>query len=94
MATSKQTTLQVRIDAKTKRETKAVLDELGLDMSSAVKMFFRNIMITRSFPLELRTENGFTVAQELEMLADLDDALKNGKSYSNVEDFLADLKKD
>lgn len=93
MATT-QSTIQVRIDAKTKRESKKVLDAIGLDMSSAVKILLRNIVLTGSFPLELRTENGFTVGQELEMLADLEDARKNGKSFSNVEDFFADLDKD
>ena len=91
MATSKQTTLQIRIDAKTKREAKAVLDVIGLDMSSAIKIFFRNIVITKSFPLELRTENGFTVGQELAMLADLAEANKNSKSYSSAAELFADI---
>lgn len=92
MATS-QTTIQVRIDAKTKRESKRILDLIGLDMSSAVKIMLRNIIITKSFPFELRTENGFTVAQEMEMLADLADAHKNAKKFDTVDEFLADLKK-
>ena len=88
-----QTTIQVRIDAKTKRESKRILDLIGLDMSSAVKIMLRSIIITKSFPFELRTENGFTVAQEKEMLADLADAHKNAKKFDNVDEFLADLKK-
>ena len=92
MATS-QTTIQVRIDAKTKRESKRILDLIGLDMSSAIKIMLRNIIITKSFPFELRTENGFTVAQEMEMLADLADAHKNAKKFDTVDEFLADLKK-
>lgn len=92
MATS-QTTIQVRIDAKTKRESKRILDLIGLDMSSAVKIMLRNIIITKSFPFELRTENGFTVAKEMEMLADLADAHKNAKKFDTVDEFLADLKK-
>lgn len=93
MATT-QSTIQVRIDAKTKRESKKVLDAIGLDMSSAVKILLRNIVLTGSFPLELRTENGFTVGQELAALAELEDARKNGKTFSSVEDFFADLDKD
>lgn len=92
MATS-QTTIQVRIDAKTKRESKRILDLIGLDMSSAIKIMLRNIIITKSFPFELRTENGFTVAQEMQMLADLADAHKNAKKFDTVDEFLADLKK-
>jgi addiction module RelB/DinJ family antitoxin len=32
--------IQVRIDTKTKKEAKQILDSLGLDMSSAIKLFF------------------------------------------------------
>ncbi|KKU19022.1 MAG: hypothetical protein UX30_C0020G0001, partial [Candidatus Saccharibacteria bacterium GW2011_GWA2_46_10] len=34
-----QDTLQIRIDAKTKKASRKILEELGLDMSSAVKLF-------------------------------------------------------
>ena len=87
-------TIQVRVDAKLKKDSKKVLDAIGLDMSSAFKILLRNIVITKSFPLELRTENGFTVGQELAMLAELEDVRKNGQTFDTVEDFLADLKKD
>lgn len=53
--------LQIRIDSKTKNEAKKVLDGLGMDMSSAVKIFFRQIIITKNFPCEIRDENGFTL---------------------------------
>jgi DNA-damage-inducible protein J len=53
--------IQIRIDAKTKQEAKKVLDSLGMDMSSAVKIFFRQIINTKNFPCELRDVNGFTL---------------------------------
>ena len=86
-----QSTIQVRIDAKTKRESKRILDLIGLDMSSAVKIMLRSVIVTKSFPFELRTENGFTVAQEREMIADTEDALKNGKRYTDLEELFRDL---
>lgn len=84
-------TIQIRIDAKTKREARKTLGALGLDMSSAVKLFLRNVVITQSIPLNLRTENGFTIAQEQEMLRDLADAKKNGKRYDNLDELFKDL---
>jgi DNA-damage-inducible protein J len=86
-----QTTIQLRIDTKTKREAKKTLDELGLDMSSAVKLFLRNVVITQSIPLDLVTENGYTVREELEILKDLEDAKKNGKRYDNLDELFKDL---
>ena len=93
MATS-QSTIQVRIDSKTKRESKLILDKIGLDMSSAVKILLRNIIVTQSFPIELRTVNGFTLEEERLMLADAEDARKNAKRFTTIEEFLADLDAD
>ena len=53
--------LQIRIDAKTKKEAKKILDGLGLDMSSAVKIFFRQVINAKNLPFELRDENGLTL---------------------------------
>jgi DNA-damage-inducible protein J len=53
--------LQIRIDSKTKAEAKKILDSLGMDMSSAIKIFFRQIINAKNFPCELRGENGFTL---------------------------------
>ena len=86
-----QTTIQVRIDAKTKRESKIILDKIGLDMSSAVKILLRNIIVTKSFPIELRTANGFTLEEERLMIADSKEALKHGKRYSDINDLFKDL---
>jgi DNA-damage-inducible protein J len=88
---SPQSTIQLRIDAKTKREAKKTLAELGIDMSSAVKLFLRNVVITQSIPLDLVTENGYTVRDELEMIASAEEAKKNGKRFNNVDELMADL---
>lgn len=86
-----ESTIQIRVDAKTKREARQTLEELGLDMSSAVKMFLKNVITTQSIPLDLRTANGFTIAQEKEMIAETEEAIKHGKRFSSAEELLADL---
>jgi len=85
-------TIQIRIDTKTKEASRKILEEMGLDMSSAIKMFLKNVAITHSIPFEVRTANGFTVAQEQEILQDLKEAKENGQTYTTVEDFMKDLK--
>lgn len=69
--------IQIRIDEKTKRGAKKVLDELGLDMSSAIKIYLKQIVITESIPLNLVTENGLTPAQEKQILKAQTQAEKN-----------------
>jgi DNA-damage-inducible protein J len=86
-----QSTIQIRIDTKTKNASRKILEEIGLDMSTAVKLFLKNVVNSKSFPLELRTENGFTVAEEQEMIRETEEAFMNGKRYSSAEELLADL---
>jgi DNA-damage-inducible protein J len=65
---NKSTTLQIRIDAQTKDQAQKVLAEMGLDMSSAIKLFLRNIIITESIPLELRSEKGMLAERKCDLL--------------------------
>ncbi len=78
MAKNKQTTLQIRIDEQTKDQAKQILGELGLDMSSAIKLFLKNIIITESVPLELRSEKGMLSERKCELLRDV--ALESAKA--------------
>lgn len=58
------TTIQVRIDNKTKQSAQKVLNELGLDMSSAIKVYLKQITLHQAIPLRLVTANGLTPAEE------------------------------
>lgn len=62
------TTLQIRIDKETKEQAQRILAEMGLDMSSAIKLFLRNIIITESVPLELRSEKGMLAERKCDLL--------------------------
>lgn len=57
-------TIQLRIDEETKRKAKKTLDKLGIDMSAAIKLYLRQIVIKKGIPFELLTENKLTPQQE------------------------------
>lgn len=86
--------INIRVDRATKLAAQKTLREIGLDLSSGIKLFLRNVVITKSVPLNLRTENGFTVAQEQEMLAEARWAKKHGKRYDTVAEFMAAIDKE
>jgi len=86
-----QETIQIRIDAKTKREARKTLDALGLDMSSAVKLFLTNVVIRQGIPLDLRTENGFTLEQEHRLITETEEAKRSGKRFTSVDALMKDL---
>lgn len=75
------TTIQVRIDDKTKRSAKKILDELNIDMSSAIKVYLKQIAVTRGIPFPLVTENGLTPRQERDILEAAREA-RDGKNVS------------
>lgn len=74
-------TIQIRIDEKTKKSAKKVLDSIGMDMSSAVKVYLHQIVVTQGIPFPLLTENGLTVQQENQILKASEEA-KRGINVS------------
>jgi DNA-damage-inducible protein J len=88
-----QNTIQIRIDSKTKNAARKTLDELGLDMSSAVKLFLINVINRKGIPLDLRTENGFTLAQEQALIAETELAKASSRHFATVDELMQDLEK-
>ncbi len=87
------TTLQIRIDSKTKTDAQRVFKELGLDMSSGMKLFLQQVVNTESIPFPLRTANGFTVEKERKILAETVHSIKHGKQYSTSKELFRDILK-
>lgn len=83
-------TIQVRIDAKTKQAAKKVLDALGIDMSTAIKAYFKQISIRKGIPFHLYTENGLTLKEERAIFKAAEEARqgKNVTKYMSSDEFL------
>ena len=75
------TTVQARIDVKVKKDTKRILDKLGLDFSSAINLYFRQITQKKGIPFRVLTENGFTEEEEKEILREVED-IRTGKKQA------------
>ena len=84
-------TIQVRTDAKLKKNAQQVLEHLGLDLSSAINVYLRQIVITGSIPFEIRTINGFTPAQERRLLQEAEEAIKHGKRFDSPSEMFRDI---
>jgi DNA-damage-inducible protein J len=90
--------IQLRIDDETKNSAKKILDKLGVDMTSAIKLYLKQIVINKGIPFKLVTENGFTLEQEREILKASEEA-KQGKNVTGpfstmeeIQDYLDSLK--
>ena len=86
--------IQIRIDAKTKNQAKKILEELGMDMSSAVKLFFRQVINVRNFPCELRDENGFTLREAKILRESVAEGKKIKKTFKSGAALIKDALKD
>lgn len=64
-----------------------------MDFSTGVKIYLKQVAHTQSIPFKIRTENGFTPEQELEMIKEVDWALKHGKSYKSAKELFDDILK-
>lgn len=85
--------IQIRIDAKTKNEAKKILEGLGMDMSTAVKLFFRQVINAKNYPCELRDENGFTLRNAEILRESIAEAKKTKKTFTKSSALLKDALK-
>ncbi len=79
-------TIQIRIDEKTKKRADKTLKNIGLDLSSGIKVFLHQVIRSGSLPFVIRTENGFTPEYEKKMNKEIADALKQGKSFRSAKE--------
>lgn len=85
------TTIQLRIDKKTKNQAQDIFKKLGMDMTSGMKLFLSQVIRTKSIPFVARTVNGFTPEFERELLDETAEAMKNGKRFKTVKELMDDL---
>ena len=83
------TTLNIRIEENTKTKANKTLSSLGLDMSTAVKMFLNQVITENGLPFT-PTKNMATIKAKWDK--EIAYALKHGKSYRNAKELFADLK--
>ena len=86
--------IQIRIDTITKKEVKKVFDKLGMDMSSAIKLFFRQTINAQNLPFELRGENGLTLRGTELLRESIISAKNNPKSFKTGASLIRDALKD
>jgi DNA-damage-inducible protein J len=89
--------LQIRIDRDLKEAADEVFSELGLDATTAVRMFFTKVAKTRSIPFRLRVEPEFSPEAEARILAaweESKDPANLSKPYSDISEMFDDLRRE
>lgn len=88
-------TIQVRVPEKNKKNVEKILASLGLDVSTAVRMFLVRIELDQGLPFPVSkklTVNGFTPEFEAEVLEAAKDT-EGSISFDNAEDAAAYIRR-
>ena len=82
------TSMTIRTDTELKAQVEDILDQLGMNMSGAINMFFHQIVRERAVPLNLSLEKQPSVYEDL-LFAQAE--RKRGVGGRNANDVLADM---
>ena len=85
------TTIQIRIDEKTKRKASKVFGKMGLNVSSGIKVYLTRVAQDEAMPFVVRTENGYTPEEEQKILREVAYAEKYGKRYHSAEEVMEEF---
>jgi addiction module RelB/DinJ family antitoxin len=91
---SETTKLQIRIDRSLKEAADEVFQEIGLDATTAVRLFFTKVAKTRSIPFRLRAEPEFSPEAEARILAAWEESKDPANlvgPFETMEDFIDHL---
>jgi DNA-damage-inducible protein J len=83
---NKTATVRARMEPGLKKETERILDQLGLNTTEAIRIFFKQVKLHRGLPFELKipnetTQKAITEAKER----------KNLKEFDTFEELFEDL---
>ncbi len=80
------TTIQIRIDQKTKKQAKRVFDDLGIDISSGIKIFLNQVIKKNSIPFSI-TKN----PKDIKDKWDKEVLLAKAKNSKSKKDFIKEI---
>jgi DNA-damage-inducible protein J len=93
MSATKSSLVQVRIDTELRDNANMLFDSLGLDMSTAIKMFLKKCLAERGIPFSLKIENnGYKSPEGMSALMKLrDEAENNGTANMSLDEINAEI---
>ena len=74
-------TIRARVDAKLKADAEKVLDQLGLNASEAIRLFYRQVTLRKGLPFDVALPNAATRRAMRDV--------QEGKDLTKYEDFEA-----
>ena len=87
-------TINVRIDKQTKERAQKIVEDMGLDLSSAIKLFLNKVIKTKTIPFVVSSQGKMNDPKFIKMIQeDTEWARKYGKKYTSVKEMFDDILK-
>ena len=83
MSHVKNAVVRARVDAELKHSSEQVLNNLGMSMTEAIRLFLTQVSLRQEFPIELKTPNATT----LKAIAEA----PTKKSYDSVDELFHEV---
>jgi DNA-damage-inducible protein J len=92
----KSSLVQVRVDQETKQDADALFSDLGMDTATAVRIFLRQAIQTRSLPFEVRQQPRYNATTEAAIAEGdaISEGLTEAPTYATWESFEASLEEE
>ena len=83
--------LQVRVDDDLKNQASAIYSELGIDLSTAIRMFLKRTVLERGIPFDTKlddvTVKGILAVERMRTISE-----QNGNSNMSLDDINEEIK--
>ena len=83
------TSMSIRLDSEVKEQAQQVFNHLGMDMTTAVTIFLRQVLQYQGLPFDVRLDENRKL---LQVLTDVDQHRNMSQSFESVSDLMEDLR--
>lgn len=83
---TKSATVRARLEPKLKEETELIFEELGINTTEAIRIFFKQVKLQRGLPFEMKIPNEMTEDAILDAKT-----RKSGSSFESSDELFEDL---
>ena len=82
------TSMSIRLDGEVKERAQQVFNHLGMDMTTAITIFLRQVLQYQGLPFDVRLDENRKL---LQVLTDVDQHRNMSQSFESVSDLMEDL---
>lgn len=84
--------INIRVEPKLKKEVEKTLSDLGMNITDAVTVFFKQIIMTESIPFIIKKPR--LNAETIKAIEDAEKGINLSKGYTDLDEMWEDLEKE